>query len=122
MLVPLVESGELAGPGTEYFIRKYWDETNRFSNEIDVLLLACTHYPLLLPTIRQIVPRKVRILVQGDFVAPSLVDYLQRHTEIERHLSKGGTQRFLTTDHTEGFDKLAQVFLGHPVVSENVTL
>ena len=122
MLVPLVEAGELEGQGTDYFIRKYWEQTKRFSDQIDVLLLACTHYPLLLPAIRATVPPHARILVQGDFVAPSLVDYLERHPEIEQHLSRGGSQRFLTTDHTEGFDRLAQVFLGHPVVSENVAL
>ncbi len=122
MLVPLVESGELEGPGTDYFLRKYWEDTRRVSNDIDVLLLACTHYPLLLPAIRAVVPQQVRILVQGDFVAPSLVDYLRRHAEIERDLTRDGTQRFLTTDHTEGFDRLAEVFLGHPVVSENVSL
>ena len=122
MLVPLVESGELNGPGTEYFIRKYWEQTCARSSEIDLLLLACTHYPLLLPVIRNIVPQNVRILVQGDFVAPSLVDYLRRHPEIEMKLSRKGTQQFLTTDHTEGFDRLAEVFLGHPVVSENATL
>lgn len=122
MLVPLVESGELTGTGTEYFIRKYWEQTRRFSDSIDLLLLACTHYPLLLPVIREIVPESVRILVQGDFVAPSLADYLKRHPEIERELSRNRTQHFLTTDHTEGFDRLAEVFLGHPVVSENVVL
>jgi glutamate racemase len=122
MLVPLVEAGEVEGPGTDYFIRKYWEQTNNLSDQIDVLLLACTHYPLLLPAIRRTVPQRVRILVQGDFVAPSLEDYLQRHPEIERNLGRGGTQRFMTTDHTEGFDRLAHVFLGHPVVSENATL
>lgn len=122
MLVPLVETGELEGTGTDYFISKYWRETESYSNTIDLLLLACTHYPLLLPRIRAIVPDQVRILVQGDFVAPSLVDYLKRHPEIERELSRGGSQHFLTTDHTEGFDRLAEVFLGHPVLSENVTL
>lgn len=122
MLVPLVESGELEGVGTDYFIRKYWEETQRVSNAMDVLLLACTHYPLLLQRIRAIVPEQVRILVQGDFVASSLVDYLKRHPEIERELTRGGTLRFLTTDHTEGFDRLAEVFLGHSVVSENVSL
>jgi glutamate racemase len=122
MLVPLVEAGELESPGTDYFIRKYWEQTNGFSDKIDVLLLACTHYPLLLPAIRATLPPRVRILVQGDFVAPSLVDYLQRHPEIEQNLTRGATQRFLTTDHTEGFDKLAEVFLGHPVVSESVAL
>jgi len=122
MLVPLVESGELNNAGTDYFIQKYWKETEKHSKEIDLLMLACTHYPLLLPRIRAAVPDQVRILVQGDFVAPSLVDYLQRHPEIETHLSRGGSQHFLTTDHTEGFDKLAEVFLGHRVESEKVTL
>ena len=122
MLVPLVEAGELNHTGADYFIRKYWDETASLSDQIDLLLLACTHYPLLLPRIREIVPQKVRILVQSDFVVPSLIDYLKRHPEIESQLSRAGSQRFLTTDHTEGFDRLAEVFLGHPVESENVTL
>jgi len=122
MLVPLVEAGELSGEGVDHFARKYWEQTYRYSSDIDVLLLACTHYPLLLPRIRVILPSQVRILVQGDFVAPSLMNYLNRHPEIESHLSRGGSQRFLTTDHTEGFDRLAEVFLGHPVESENVTL
>jgi glutamate racemase len=122
MLVPLVEAGELDSPGTDHFIEKYWNETGRHSDPIDLLLLACTHYPLLLPRIRAIVPPHVRILVQADFVAPSLVDYLSRHPEIETELSRAASQQFLTTDHAEGFDRLAEVFLGHPVLSETVTL
>ncbi len=122
MLVPLVEAGELGGSGVEYFVRKYWNETSASANDIDVLLLACTHYPLLIPVIRSIIPESIRVLVQGDFVAPSLQDYLKRHPEIETELSRGGSQRFLTTDQTEGFDHLAEVFLGHSVVSEKVAL
>lgn len=122
MLVPLVEAGELEGLATDYFIRKYWNETSFQSPDIDTLMLACTHYPLLLPRIREIVPDRIRILVQGDFVASSLQDYLKRHSEIESVLSRGGTQHFLTTDHTEGFDHLAELFLGHAVASENVDL
>ena len=87
---------------------------------IGALLLACTHYPLLLPRIRALVPPEVEILVQGDIVAPSLADYLARHPEVENVLGRNGTQRFLTTDQTEGFDRLSGVFLGHPVVSEKV--
>lgn len=122
MLVPLVEAGELDGPGTSYFVHKYWKETDSQSHEIDVLLLACTHYPLLLPNIRRAIPEKVTILIQGNLVAESLADYLCRHPEIENRLSQNGTQHFLTTDHTEGFDHLAEIFLGHPVESENVEL
>lgn len=132
LLVPLVEAGELSGPGIEYYLDKYWAETLALARAsapqpdphggLGALLLACTHYPLLYPLIRQRVPAEVDILVQGDIVAPSLDDYLARHAEIESALSRGATQRFLTTDQTEGFDRLSEVFLGHRVVSERVEI
>lgn len=122
LLVPLVEEGELAGTGVDYFISKYWEATIRQSPEIDALLLACTHYPLLLPAIKRLLPADISVVVQGSIVAPSLEDYLTRHPEIETHLSRGTTERFLTTDHTERFDHLAEIFLGRPVESENVDL
>jgi glutamate racemase len=122
LLVPLVENGELEGPALDYFVDKYWDETARQADGVEALLLACTHYPLLLPTIRRRVPAPVEVLVQGDIVAESLADYLVRHPEIEGRLSRGGTSRFLTTDQSEGFDSLAQLFLGTPVQSERAEL
>lgn len=124
MLVPLVEAGELEGDGIDYFISKYWNETVAQAplSHIDALLLACTHYPLLLEKIRKRIPPDVKILVQGDIVAPSLADYLNRHPEIQTRLKTGGSQHFLTTDQSEAFDRLAEVFLGHPVASEKVEI
>ena len=120
LLVPLVESGELDGAGLDHFLRKYWAQTESAAGDLDALLLACTHYPLLLPRIREVVPRRVRVLSQGEIVAPSLEDYLRRHPEIETRLSRGGETHFLTTDVSESFDRLAELFLGHPVRSERV--
>jgi glutamate racemase len=122
MLVPLVEAGEIANEGADFFIRKYWEETVSQEPKVTSLLLACTHYPLLLPRIRKWVPDSIRILVQGDIVAPSLADYLQRHSEIREDLSQGGGERLLTTDRTDGFDTLAQQFLGRAIASESVSL
>lgn len=122
ILVPLVEAGELAGAGVDHFISKYWTLTSRQSDDIDTLLLACTHYPLLLPRIRAVIPEKIRILIQANLVAPSLEDYLHRHPEIESTLTRGASSEFLTTDRTDGFDQLAEVFLGHPVASQKVEL
>lgn len=131
LLVPMVEAGELNGPGIDYYLEKYWRETlalacgsqrDSGTPAIGALLLACTHYPLLYPRIRALVPAEVDILVQGDIVAPSLADYLARHPEVDGTLSRGGTERFLTTDQTEGFDRLSEAFLGHPVVSEKVEI
>jgi glutamate racemase len=122
MLVPLVENGELEGPALEYFLRKYWAQTIRENGSLDALLLACTHYPLLLPAIRRIVPPATRVVVQGDIIASSLADYLERHSELERRLSRGGTSEFLTTDRSEAFDRLAELFLGERVSSRSVEL
>jgi len=130
LLVPMVEAGELSGPGIEYFLAKYWRETIALAEAAGVpgeegigsLLLACTHYPLLLPAIRAIVPPRIGILVQGDIVAPSLENYLERHPEIEKTLSRNGTGAFLTTDQTEGFDLLSEAFLGHPVLSRKIEI
>src|SRR5690606_35284123 len=108
---------------------KYWRETvTRAVGVPDTLLLACTHYPLLYPAIRALVPAATNILVQGDLVAPALTDYLARHPEIARRLTGAsstsgspgglGSERFLTTDQTENFAKLASLFLGRPVDAE----
>lgn len=136
LLVPLVENGELDGPGLAYFLDKYWRETvTRAGGVPDTLLLACTHYPLLYPAIRALVPAATNILVQGDLVAPALIDYLARHPEIARRLTGArggsghsgspgglGSERFLTTDQTENFAKLASLFLGRPVDAERMQL
>jgi glutamate racemase len=130
MLVPLVEDGELDGAGLDYFIEKYWRMTRETAaalapaggGEIDSLLLGCTHYPLLKPRIRAAIPERVRIVSQNEIVAPSLADYLRRHPEMEARLSRGNTTRFLTTDACEHFDRLAEVFMGHPIASEKVEL
>ncbi len=123
LLVPLVENGELGGDGLDHFIRKYWARTAERADGVpDALLLACTHYPLVAPAIRAVVPPAVRLLSQGEIVAPSLEDYLRRHPELERRLSSGGTTEFLTTDVGESFDRLAELFLGHAVASERARL
>jgi glutamate racemase len=122
LLVPLVEAGELEGDGLDYFIAKYWGETEARAPRADTLLLACTHYPLILPRIRALIPPRVAILSQDQIVAPSLADYLRRHPEMESRLSRGGTCRFLTTDTCDHFDHLAEVFMGQRIASEKIEL
>lgn len=122
MLVPLVEAGELEGPGVDYYLKKYWDQTSARSNQIDTLLLGCTHYPLLMSRIKAMLPPEVRVVEQGQLVAPSLADYLKRHPEIESEISKGGGCRYLTTDQCEYFDQLAEEFMGQAIASEKADI
>jgi glutamate racemase len=116
--VPLIENGEYDKPGADYFVEKYLDQILTKSANIDTLLLACTHYPLLQEKIKQFLPTNIQVVSQGDIVAKSLVDYLQRHPEMENKLSESGTQRFFTTtDDTSDFDYYAKMFFSAPVKS-----
>ena len=92
--VPLIENGEHDKPGADYFVKKYLDQVLAQSPGIDTLLLACTHYPLLQQKINAYLPDNIKAISQGDIVAGSLVDYLQRHPEMENSLSKNGRQKF----------------------------
>lgn len=119
--VPLIESGEYDKAGADYYVNLYLNQLMQQSPDIDTILLACTHYPLLKDKIKAHLPDNVNVVAQGDIVATSLVDYLQRHTEIEQTLSKAGTRRFYTTmDDVTNFDHSASLFLGSEIKSEFV--
>src|SRR5476651_2346409 len=121
--VPLIENGEYDKPGADYFVKSYLDQVLAQSPDIDTLLLACTHYPLLQQKIQAALPDHIQTIAQGDIVANSLVDYLQRHPEMESSLSKNNTQRFFTSsDDTADFDHHASLFFGEEVKSEYVPL
>lgn len=122
MWVPLVENNEYEGHGADYFVKKNLHNIFAKGKMIDVLLLACTHYPLLREKIEEYVPIGVKIISQGEIVANSLADYLSRHPEIEKQCSRNGTRSFYTTDSTEDFDNHATLFFGEAVESRHVGL
>ncbi len=122
MWVPLIENRAYDGPGADYFVQHHINHLLQQSSNIDTLLLACTHYPLLLPKIQQYAPKGITIISQGNIVAKSLVHYLDRHVEIANKCSKNGTLRFCTTDSTADFDTNGVIFFGKPVNSEHILL
>ena len=120
--VPLIENNEHQSPGADYFVKKDIELLLSQSNQIDTILLGCTHYPLLMEKIRKFAPSNVNIISQGTIVADSLKDYLNRHPEIEKNCSKNGRIAFFTTDATEDFDNHAGTFFGNPVISTHIDL
>lgn len=122
MWVPLVENDEHNNEGADYFIDKCIDQLLDQSYSIDTILLACTHYPLLLDKIKKHAPAGMKIISQGEIVADSLVDYLSRHPEMEKRLSKNQEIHFYTTDSAFDFDKQAAKFYGKPIRSEQIHL
>lgn len=122
MWVPLVENHEAAEPGADYFVRKYVDELFGRSPEIDTVVLACTHFPILYNKIRSAVAAGVEVVCQGEIVAESLVDYLLRHPEMESRLTRGGRCRYLTTENPDSFSTLARIFLDEPVEVDHIDI
>ncbi len=122
MWVPLVENRESAGDGADYFVKKDIDLLMNDCPDIDTVILGCTHYPLLIDKINRYKPHGVNIVEQGPIVAASLADYLQRHPEIERHCSRGGSCQYYTTEDPERFSPMASVFVNEPVQARRVVL
>jgi glutamate racemase len=122
MWVPLIENNEHTTHGADYFVKKNLHNIFEKGEDIDVILLACTHYPLLKEKIVEYLPVGVKLLSQGEIVADSLADYLQRHPEMEARCSKNGQREFYTTDSTRDFDNHTLLFYGEAVQSKHVDL
>ena len=122
MWVPLVEYGESNGEGADFFVQKYLNELLEQDKQIDSIVLACTHYPLLRPKIEQYLPEGITLLSQGELVATSLKDYLHRHPEINDRLTQGGSIRYLTTECPDKFGDLASIFVDEEVNATRVKI
>lgn len=122
MWVPLVENDEYQGHGADFFIRKNLKKLFEKGENIDVILLACTHYPLLKEKIEENLPVGVKLLSQGKMVSESLKDYLERHPEMEERCSKNKGRAFYTTDSVEDFNEHAAKFFGEEILAKHVDL
>ena len=122
MWVSLVENNESQNEGTEYFIRKYIDQLLTKDPQIDTVILGCTHFPILLPKIRQYIPEHISVISQGEYVAQSLKDYLRRHPEMDAKCTKNGNCSFYTTEAEEKFTESASTFLQQQIRVKHITL
>jgi glutamate racemase len=136
MWVPLIEAGEHLNLGANYFVEKYLTELLTHDPLIDTLILGCTHYPLLLPKIEEYLnsiannqQSTFNIISQGNIVANSLQDYLQRHPDIaQRALNHkidhigAMNSKFLTTESAAKFSESASLFLSEPIEAEHIEL
>ena len=158
MWVPLIESGEHLSDGANYFVEKYLTELLTRDPLIDTIILGCTHYPLLQPKILEFLTHhstgntpNIQLVSQGEIVATSLTDYLQRHPDIAQRaletkintrnhilnnceLINGNQQtlnncdpqlsnsKFLTTESAEKFCNSASVFLSEQIQAHHIEL
>ncbi len=122
MWVPLIENNEFDTEGALFFLKKDLEKLFSQSNDIDTILLGCTHYPVLVDILKKLVPPHVKITSQDAIVAESLKDYLSRHKNLETLISKSGITQFCTTGSTQDFDTHAPLFFGQQIKSQQVDL
>jgi glutamate racemase len=112
LFVPLVEEGWVEHRVTEEVAHIYMDEV--FQNggrDADVLVLGCTHYPLLRPLLLRVVPRSVEIVDSAESTAAKVVELLGAN----RAQGALGDLRCYATDSVEKFRRLGSKFLGCPI-------
>ena len=135
MWVLLIESGEHLSEGADYFVEKYLTELLERDPKIDTIILGCTHYPLLQDKIEKflavqtITEQAVSVIAQGEIVAESLADYLERHPEIKNKVltasdrdNSEATCQFLTTESASKFAESASMFLDEKIQAKHIEL
>ena len=119
LLVPLVEEGWLNRRETKMILRRYLHPLR--TRQIDTLVLACTHYPLLSHLVQPRIGRKVTLIDSSIEVARSLQEYLASHPGLRTRLYQPGkASRFFVSDSTEAVQNLARTIFGRAITLEKV--
>ncbi len=116
LLVPLIENG--GAKWAEPMLREYLAPL--IKARVDAVVLGCTHYPILKRKIRMLAG--VPVVAQDECVPAKVRDYLARHPEMDRRLSKHGTVRLLVTDITRSAAALARRWFGRKARLEKVKI
>jgi glutamate racemase len=119
LLVPLVEEGWIDHNVTQEIAGIYLAEAfaDGFSSA-DVLLLGCTHYPLLKPVFERVVPQGVTLVDSAESTAQAVAKLLNEpadYSERSKASSSSATIKFFVTDSTQKFQRLGKIFLGRPM-------
>ena len=108
MLVPIIEEGnnKLIKPLLAKYLKPFMDK------ELDALVLGCTHYPIIKKEIKEYMPKKIKIISQDEIIPKKLKEYLQRHQEITKKLSRNESMKILVTDKNQNMDYLVKKWFG----------
>ncbi|MHB8660716.1 MAG: glutamate racemase [Minisyncoccota bacterium] len=120
LLVPMIEEGKLDSRELGTILKGYLDPLIR--EDIDTLILGCTHYGILEKEIRAIVGPNIEIVSQARVVPKKLKKYLEKHTDLEEMLSEQSGIRFYSTDRTGNFDILGSKLFGEEIKAKKVVI
>lgn len=117
LFVPLAEEGWTGNKIARETAKEY---LKKFSN-IDALVLACTHYPMLKKTIWQTIGKDVKIIDPAKMLAKELAMFLKDNRQIDLSLKKGKNNKFFFSDEPYNLDKISKLCLKQkiePIISD----
>jgi len=120
LLVPMVEEGMTDSTPTNMILKKYLMPLK--AAQVDTLILGCTHYPLLQKHIQRIMGKQCALISSSQAAVDAIGDWLKRHKDIEKSLTRKETQTFYTTESPERFSELGSRFLGQRIKGEKVEI
>ncbi len=118
LLAPMIEEGFFNNQISHEIIAQYLSDPEL--EDIEALILACTHYPLIKKEIDHYFGGKMAILDSSQVVAQALRNYLATAGLLNR--SDGGRHQFLVSDFTESFESSARMFFHESVKLEKHSL
>lgn len=116
--VDLVEKNKTGTEEAEQIVQADLQTLISKDNEIDTILLGCTHYPLLLPVISKFIHKDIKVVTQGKIVAESLKHYLQRHPDMDKRITKERILEFYSTGNVGDFEAHASLFFGKEITAK----
>ncbi len=112
LLVPLIENDGLKW--IDPILQEYLEPL--LQNNVEAIILGCTHYPLLKTHIQKFLEKtSIELISQDEIIPDKLADYLVRHPEIEGSLSQEGRHEFFVSDLTDAYSKTAHYIYGQDV-------
>lgn len=120
LLVPMIEEGFFNGRVSEEIIRAYLDHATL--QDIDALLLACTHFPLIKPQIEAHYQGRVAVLDPSDVVAATVAEALAARQLLASPSETAPAHHFYVSDFTRSFEESTRLFFGQEVQLEHYPL
>lgn len=114
LLVPMIENGghQWIGPILDNYLSPLLEQN------IDSLILGCTHYPILKQEISERIGKNIELVSQDEIIPQKLADYLSRHNDMDGRLGKGGTIKYLVSDITETYKTAARNIIQSDIMLE----
>jgi len=109
LFVPLVEEGWFEHPAAELIAREYLEPLKRAN--VDVLVLGCTHYPLLKPLLQRTMGPDIRLIDSGEETAAAVQGALHS-TGLNAPAGATPAHRFVVSDDEARFRQVGSRFIG----------